>query len=244
MNHDEIQARLRDLSRGDLSDAEREAVAEHLDRCRVCAREMAASQDLASRLDALPRSVEPHRDLWPAIEAGVRTRARRPAPERADGWRWRRWRLRPIAGVAFGTLAVVLAVWIVIPRHASIEPPRTGSTGTMPPATASIEPIPAGSMAQDALRLAPTVRALESECTAVGKQILATLPGPPTRLTPSTAAAFEENLASLDRAIGETASALAEYPRDPALMRRLTAHYQRKLALLHEAARLASDSTA
>jgi hypothetical protein len=237
MNHDDIQARLRDLSLDDLSLEDARAVAEHLDACPICAREVEWSDDLRAGYGALPKSREPGRDLWSAIEARL-SRAQRPRETHVARAR-ARWWMRPAAGVAFAALAASFALWMLAPRKPSTETAGPIETGggverTVPPEVA----------AGDELLLTPTVRALESECTAVGRQILATLPGPPTQLSPATAAAFEQNLASLDRAIGETVSALAEYPRDPELLRRLTAHYHRKLMLLHEAARLASESTA
>jgi hypothetical protein len=240
MNHDEVQARLRDLSRGDLSAAEQKAVAEHLEQCAECSRDLAALENVVtSRLDTLPRDVPPSRDLWLDIDARLAKQARA-AGEAEPSVPWWRWVLRPATGVAFASAAAVVVLFLTL-RQGPIDSGRT-ALDTLPREHPFREQ-PAPSL-QTTAQLEPTVRALESECTALGKQILATLTGPPTMLTASTALTFQENLAQLDRAIVETYAALAKYPGDPALMRRLTDHYQRKLGLLHHAAQLASEFTA
>jgi hypothetical protein len=69
MNHREMQDRLNDYADGLLPEPERKEVAQHLQQCEPCRREVASLRALLASADALPRSVLPERDLWPEIEA-------------------------------------------------------------------------------------------------------------------------------------------------------------------------------
>lgn len=51
-------------------------------------------------------------------------------------------------------------------------------------------------------------------------------------LDPQTAATVQENLRTIDEAIGEIERALAEHPEDPALQRSLTRAYRHKIGVL------------
>lgn len=69
MRCDEVRERLDALEAGELNPAGREAVAAHLGSCATCRAEAGAWRRLFAEAAALPRAIEPPRDLWPAIDA-------------------------------------------------------------------------------------------------------------------------------------------------------------------------------
>ena len=122
---------LQDYLDGVLTPGERQTVEAHLPTCSACRAEKEALASVMTAVGALPRSLDPPRDLWPAIEArlsepllketvagldqrrnGLADRtARQPVP------RARRIQLRTWHAAAI-TVAVVIGVgaWWLIPR--------------------------------------------------------------------------------------------------------------------------------
>ncbi len=68
---DRVRARLDAWVTGELAEDERARVAEHLETCAACRSEVAAREDLRAPTAALPRTIEPPRDLWPAIDRAL-----------------------------------------------------------------------------------------------------------------------------------------------------------------------------
>lgn len=68
-NH--IDDLLHDYLGGDLSTEARQTVEQHLESCTACRESYVVLQALQSRLDALPQSIAPSRDLWAGIEAQI-----------------------------------------------------------------------------------------------------------------------------------------------------------------------------
>ncbi|HEV8196840.1 MAG TPA: zf-HC2 domain-containing protein [Gemmatimonadales bacterium] len=73
----ELRARLDAYVNGTLSSAETAAFEAHLDTCAACGDFLANAAERPQELNALPRSVEPDADLWPAITGRL-------APRRAS----------------------------------------------------------------------------------------------------------------------------------------------------------------
>ena len=71
MTCDEIRERLDGWVAGELDAGEAALVAGHVAVCAACRREEAAWRDLHARTAALPRTIEPPRDLWPAIDRAL-----------------------------------------------------------------------------------------------------------------------------------------------------------------------------
>lgn len=71
MKCDRVRARLDAWVAGELAEDERARVAEHLETCAACRQEVAAWEDLRARTASLPRTIEPPRDLWPAIDRAL-----------------------------------------------------------------------------------------------------------------------------------------------------------------------------
>jgi len=77
MTCDDFRDRVDDFVAGRLSEPERAALSHHVERCESCAADLAAVRALATPLAAVPRSVEPSRDLWPSVEARIGARRSR-----------------------------------------------------------------------------------------------------------------------------------------------------------------------
>ena len=86
---------------GGLSDAERVAIDAHIEQCSACRDTLDGLRRLRLETQALPRSIEPARDLW----SDIAPRLAPPAPARP-----RRWRppLSPIGLAAAAALLLAL----------------------------------------------------------------------------------------------------------------------------------------
>jgi hypothetical protein len=98
---------------GSLDDAARREVEAHLAACASCRDEAAALRDLLAAARALPRTIEPERELWGAIAARIRAGAgsREPGAGRSV---WTRVALPLAAAVV---LALGLTLWITAGRR-------------------------------------------------------------------------------------------------------------------------------
>jgi hypothetical protein len=157
---------------------------------------------------ALPVSVDPPGDLWPAIE-------RRLAPRGAGRTRRPDWRALAAAAVlALGFVAAGLVLR------------RDGTTGGARP-VAAVDPAPATAPVAPA-----RFDAAEEALLATKRQLREALARRRSDLSPSTAAAVDRNLELIERAIDEIRVALEEDPTNPRLNRMLLATHQREVALL------------
>lgn len=120
MTCDQVRALIDDLAAGRLTGARRADALAHIAGCAECAADLEAARALAVPLAGLTRSIEPPRDLWPAIAA--RTGART-AP-----------RHRPLLAIA-AALALVAgssAVTMLVMRDAGPEPAPVAGTAPAP----------------------------------------------------------------------------------------------------------------
>ena len=122
---------LQDYLDGALTPAERQRVEGHLSTCPACQAEHDALASVRVAVGALPRSLEPPRDLWPEIEArlseplledavaGLEQRRNGPArrASRQPAQPPRRARFRPWHAVALAAVLIVGAsAWWLVPR--------------------------------------------------------------------------------------------------------------------------------
>lgn len=116
MHHTEARELLHDYVDGTLSRDVRAALTEHLARCAACRQEV---EDLRALLDAaraLPREIEPQRNLWPGVATAMRRRSL---------WEILRMR-RPIlaAGATVAAAAAILIFALSGHDHPSPVPPE------------------------------------------------------------------------------------------------------------------------
>jgi len=171
---------------------------------------------LEVRLRELPHALEPGRDLWPAIAAGLE--ARDPGARRRPAW--------PAQAAA----AVLLVAGSSLLTAKLLDHGATDGQKS-----AQVEPQPAGASAGGFVPMpaafGPSVR-LDPEYAAARKQLTVMLQARLERLPPSTRAKLESNLGEMQRAAEQIDAALAEQPGDPLLEELLLKTYQDELAVL------------
>lgn len=186
-------------------------------------------EELTRRLAALPREIDPPRDLWHGIEARIESRtaaspllgSKQPGSKPLASW--------PVwAGLAaMLLLAVLLAVswqWIG-PQPPEGLPSAELPNGATDPTTGTMTEVEVLAW-----------HARQEDRTFVTRQALETVLGTAREtgsLTPDATAGLAESLAALDRAIGETRAALDRDPANPQLRLLLAQRYQQEAALLH-----------
>lgn len=163
----------------------------------------------------LPGSVEPARDLWPAIEAEIRVRKQPvPLPRRTLGWQW-----ALAAGMAIAAVSV-LFTWLAL-RNPEASAPVVQTAGTQAPAgELSLQPVSYGGYA----RLGPEYLEVRAQLSAEFQQRVAELP-------PDTRDQVARNLAVIQQAAADIDAALASDPSSRLLNRLLLSTYQDELAL-------------
>jgi len=229
MKHDTATKLLNDSIDGELDTPLAKELAEHVRLCVTCRRELEGLRRLLEGAAALPRSIEPARDLWPAI--ADRTVPRVPAPESASsrllqrlgffGWSW---------PTALATAAVVGVLFFSSFNTA----PLPGQLDSVAQAGFTV-PVDANPEA------AALVQTLEAECQASERELAAytkTDGGSSTTVTRM----LKENMPIIDRAISEARAAWFASPDEPSLARLLTSAYRAKMALQGRAINMVSES--
>jgi hypothetical protein len=218
MTCDQVRALIDDLAAGRLTGARREEALAHIAGCAECTADLEAARALAAPLTALPRSIEPPRDLWPAISA--RTGARTGTPTAPGSVPLTRRGPFLAIAAALALIAGSSAVTMLVMRDSGPEP---GPVTAAPAAPA-----------------APAV--FEARYVAETRELSDLLERQRALLAPETVAALERNLAIIDSAIADSRAALAADPSNGELELLLRAGYEQKVALLEQATRLARES--
>lgn len=224
MEHERIVDRLNEYVDGDLPARERREVEAHLTSCEPCRARVEGLRALLDAAVGLPRSLEPARDLWPAIDARLENRPSAPSSPMRSDWRGRLPSSRPAlaaAAVLLIAVASTLAVWMTGERV--VAPDRADRGGVDGPAAVA--------------RVADW-RALERRYEDATSELQETLDVLGPDLAPETRRIVEENLRVIDRAIAESRAALARDPGNRELTRLLSAAYERKLEMLRHVSRL------
>ena len=168
---------------------------------------------LDTALARLPKAIEPSRDLWPAIEAGLESRTARPR----QSWGW-----LAAAGVLVAVGSSLITATLL--REGRPEPAQVAAAvGEAPVVPAAFGP--GGRMGPGYL--------------ATRRVLLRELEARIDRLPPEAQKSLERNLAELHRASAEINAALALKPGDPLLEELLLNTYQDELAVLASVNQLA-----
>jgi anti-sigma factor RsiW len=233
MNHDDILERLDAWLDGALPRAEHEAVDVHLRGCDVCRDEAEAARWLREEARALPREIQPPRDLWAGIEARIdakRVIAFPKAPAApAERPAQRPWWLRaPMLAAA----AVVLMLCSSVATALLLRQPG-GAPVAMPAA---------GTEAAPAYTALAAFEPAEVEFQRAIDDLAAVLEAGRDVLDPATIEVIETNLRIIDQAIAESRAALERDPNNRELANLLSAIYHRKVDLLKDAVLLQSQT--
>lgn len=161
-------------------------------------------------LEALPRDVEPSRDLWPQIRAEIKSEAR--------GLRFGMW--GQVAAAAVLVLATATTTYVVTRQSIRME------SASLPAARDVLF-----DSNLDAAALGSNYMRARADLDRLFAERIASLP-------PATRAKLQSNLADLRRAADEIAATLAEHPSDSLLQELLRSTQRRELALLADVGRM------
>lgn len=175
---------------------------------------------LSQMLAALPKDVQPERDLWQGIQAEI---GKTPiVTDSAPVVHFSSTRWFQIAAGVLLVLATSLTTFVVTRNSMEKDAAMQIAQQPVPTATAPLNAMPV-SFGGEALG-ADYMKA-RSELDQRFEARMKTLP-------PSTRAKLERNLADLRHAANEISATLAENPSDPLLQDLLMSTYQRELQLL------------
>ena len=161
---------------------------------------------LEAELAALPRGIEPERDLWPSIEAQLEPRG-----ERAG----RRW-FWPAAAAVLLVAGSSLVTAVLLRRDEPLVAQQAAANGPVSYAAAAFGP----------------GQTLDPTYAAAREELASTLSARIDRLPPAARRKLERNLAEMRRASAEINAALELSPGDPLLEELLLNAYQDELAVL------------
>lgn len=212
MKCEDVMSVLDDLLDGGLDAAAQAAVNVHLEGCATCAEARRSLVNLRKRMEELPRSVAPPRDLWPEIEAQIAA--------------------KKIARGAFGRRAVMAAAAVVVLVTSVVTAYLVGRQQASPTVVA----VPVPREATSDVLAASFAEIGVHDYEATRHQLLDVLDGRRDELSPATMEVVLSNLRLIDQAMGEIAAALGEDPGNEILMRRLVATYRQQVNLLERAA--------
>jgi len=219
MKCDDVDALLDEFVDGTLPDGDRVEVARHLGSCGRCRTAEARTRALLAAARALPRGVEPSRDLWPAIAARIQ-RARVTHGE--FGLARARWRRTVLAAAAAVAAAIALVAVLAVGRHKPGGAPPQAGLATPPGATAASLGLARAQATYEAARV----------------QLLAALEARRGTLSPETLEVVEKNVRIIDRAVEEMQAALARDPGNRDIPGLLVTAYQQEIDLLRRVATL------
>jgi anti-sigma factor RsiW len=203
----------------ELSSRDRAALEAHLSGCASCRADLAALRRVAAHASTLSDR-GPARDLWPGIAARIGAARATAAAGQARRFSFTMPQLIA-ASLALMTLSGGM-VWL-----ARLGGPTTDFAPTSASGPAPVTPASFAETTYDAA-VADLVRMLENNRS---------------KLDPETVRVLEENLASIDRAIGQCRAALAADPANVYLNTYLAETLARKLSLLRRANGLADRSS-
>ena len=220
MNCRDARLLLDELADGTLAGESKRALDAHLAGCPECRASEARMRALLARVEALPRALEPARDLWPQIADRIAASNVVPAGFAARGRRW-----VPL-GAAAAAAALLIAVTAVV-TAVLVRGERASRSAASVPAE-----VPGAVQASLALADA------RSTYEAARRQLVGALESRRGSLSPATLKVVDDNLAIIDRAVREMEGALARDPGNRELPALLVAAYRQEIDMLQRAAAL------
>jgi hypothetical protein len=178
----------------------------------------APTTPLDTALDALPRSIEPERDLWPTIEARLEPRSVRAG---------RRW-LWPAAAAVLLVVGSSLITATLLRDDEPLVAQRVRAAGQVGYASAAFGP----------------GQTLDPAYETARQDLVRTLSKRIDRLPPDVRRQLEKNLREIRHASAEINAALELSPGDPLLEELLLSAYQDELAVLTSVNQLAGANGA
>lgn len=176
---------------------------------------------LSQMLAALPKDVQPERDLWPGIQAQIGKTPIVTDSAPVVHFSSSRW-FQMAAGVLL-VLATSLTTFVVT---------RNSMEKDAAMQMAQQQPVPTATAPLNAMPVSFGTEALGADYMKARSELDQRFEARMKTLPPSTRAKLERNLADLRHAANEISATLAENPSDPLLQDLLMSTYQRELQLL------------
>ncbi len=208
---------LQDLQEGLLDSRREEEVREHLEICAACREEFEALGTLLGDLRSLPTEAEPSRDLWPQIEWRLGGAAA-PAPA-----------LRPRTGIT-------LRAWQLLAASLTVALISGGAVWAYLLGTSAGRGVGISLSPSPGLVLPVGMQGAYDEYQEAAQELQDVIEAGREILDAETIQVLEENLAVIDKAISESAAALAQDPASPVLRRILADSMRRRVQLLQKTA--------
>ena len=218
MNCREFTDRVDEFLDGPLDAAMVEDLQVHVADCPSCADELASIRELRDLAAALPRSLEPPRDLWPGIEARVSA-------------------TKVVRG-RFGSRAVLAAAAAVVVVSSVVTAYFIGRSQAV---VVTAEPPAAVASGPSEILLASFEGLGVDNYLATRTELLDALEARKHELSVETMDVMMENLLIIDQAMDRIAEALGEDPENEFLMKQLAGAYRRQIDLLQRAVRMPAE---
>jgi len=215
--HDTV-GRLDDYVDGVLPEEQAGAVRAHIASCASCRGGVEELERLLEQTAALPRTLEPERDLWSGIADRI---AQHPGADSRSWWRLGWAQTMGAAAAAILAAAVILGL-VAGGRREVVN---------------VVENEPAD-LSAAALNAVVALGSGDAEFERARVDLLAVFEERRQNLSPETAGVIAGSLRALDGSIQGIRGALEANPENPRLVRMLTSAYQREIDLLRRAARL------
>ena len=217
MNCHEWTDRFDEFLDGRLDAVEAEDLQAHIAGCPSCAAELESIRELRDLAAALPRSLEPSRDLWPGIDARI---------SEAKVVRGRFGRRAILAAAAAVVIVSSVVTAYFIGRSQAVATavlPVVVESGPSEVVLASFEGLGVNNYLDTRTELLDALEARKHE------------------LSGETMDVVMENLLLIDQAMDRIAEALGEDPENEFLMKQLAGAYRRQIDLLQRAVRMPAE---
>jgi anti-sigma factor RsiW len=225
MNCERIQELLQERLDGELAGRDRAEVDRHLGGCPTCRRVLGELEALAATASRLPRGIDPGRDLWPGIEARLRSGARPPVLNhgRHQHFRW-------------GWLAAAAALLVLVGLPLVLQLERRWQPSE-PVAVRVVQAAPSGFSPGEVEAKAGLARSEDgTQHSRTDLEVSVELQR--DVWSDEVVADLEENLRILDVAVAELRRALDEDPWNRKLNHLLAARYQQEAELAQRMRRI------
>lgn len=204
----DVLRELDDYVDGSLSEGRFQEVELHLHSCGACREEERLLRALLAHAAAMPRLLDPPRDLWPAI--AERLREEGPGARRSLPW----W-----AGGLLAAAAVLLALSSSLRVPARPTQPSQGGEGRLAQASFT----------------SPSLLEAEGGYLKATEELNAALESRRGSLSPETLRVVDENLRIITEALRSVRQALAKDPGNRALTHMLLSTHRKKVEILRRA---------
>jgi hypothetical protein len=215
---------LDDYVDGMLTEQQRIETKRHLESCETCRQTVKFLRALQATADAMPREIEPGRDLWTDLEARISPtrvmqvdfRGRGPLALLGVRSVWGQWAALAAAALVLVVASSGITAYFVGDSELGAGAGMPGLTGVGEPVASTIEEFRPAEIGY---------------AQAIG-DLLQTLDARREDLDPETLTVIEANLRVIDAAIRRARAAIEKYPEESELALVLADNYRRKLEFL------------